>query len=264
MQQTPTQTTASHIPVNYDDASHVYSLHGKRYISASQLLGLFKHVFDVEERSRYMADRYGNTPDYWKQKWKAENRKSLERGDSIHDREEQGLYRQRFVNHNPSPLPVLQYPVHTPHILLPDGVYPEMMLWNHDRRLAGRSDKVILYTSSWGYIDPIVTRYADVEDYKTNKKMRTEGWGAAGATRKFPAPLEHLEDCELVDYSLQLSIYMYMLEQMGFVPGKIRLIHFPHEIEGVGTPKPCTIELQYMRAEVLTMLNHYQEKLRVA
>ena len=69
-------------------------------------------------------------------------------------------------------------------------------------------------------------------------------------------PISHLEDCEMTHYTLQLSIYQYMLEFFGYLPGIRRIIHFPHPIEGLGTPSPKPYELPYLRNEVIAMLNH--------
>lgn len=91
-----------------------------------------------------------------------------------------------------------------------------------------------------------------IEDGKTNKRIRDRGYG----NKKMLAPLSHLEDCEMSHYSLQLSIYQYMLEYFGFHPGVRRIIHFPHEIEGLGTPSPAEYELPYLRDEVIAMLTH--------
>jgi hypothetical protein len=104
-------------------------------------------------------------------------------------------------------------------------------------------------------------RVADVEDYKTNKKLRQYGYQYPDGTyRMMLGPLKHLHDCELTHYTLQLSIYQYMLEWMGFAPGRRRIIHFPHAIEGIGIPPIKTYELPYLRAEVIAMISHLENK----
>jgi len=125
-----------------------------------------------------------------------------------------------------------------------------LKLWRHDWRIAGRADKPTIET-----IDGI--RYMHIEDYKTNKIIRTEGFTERdGAKRKMLGPISHLEDCELTHYTLQLSLYQYMGEYFGFRPGNRRIIHFQHEIEGLGTPSPKIIELPYLRNEIIMMLKY--------
>lgn len=245
-----------HYSVDYDHDRHRYSFRDRRYTSATQLLEQFIPPFDVEERSVYMAHRYGNTPEYWKQKWRGGNRESLERGDIIHDREERHLYQKKFIDYNPLLLPVLrpEENYRAPLINLPDGVYPEMKLWRHDHEIAGRSDKVIL--TSWGYVDPV--RTANIEDYKTNKKIAKFGYQdpVTMKTRKLLGPLSHIEDATYWHYALQLSVYQYMLEYHGFLPGYRKLIHFPHPTDEFPNPKPVPYDLPYLRDEVIAMIKY--------
>lgn len=259
-----------HYSVDYDHDRHRYSYRDRRYTSATQLLEQFIPPFDVEERSVYMAHRYGHSPLYWKQKWRSGNRESLDRGDFIHDREECSLYQQKFIDYNPLLLPVLKpaEKYHNPLINLPDGVYPEMKLWRHDHEIAGRSDKVILYTMPimgiWEQLnkkageipDPNKKRIANVEDYKTNKKIAKFGYQdpVTMKTRKLLGPLSHIEDATYWHYTLQLSIYQYMLEYHGFEPGYRRLIHFPHPTDEFPNPKPVPYDLPYLRDEVIAMI----------
>lgn len=266
MQETSTADYDIHAPVDYDDSRHLYSYRGRRYTSATQLLDQFIPPFDVEERSVYMAHRYGHTPQYWKDKWRTGNRQSLDRGDRIHDREEQSLYQRRFIDYNPEPLPVHTLSTwsrlyNDPLINLPNGVYPEMKLWRHDHMIAGRSDKVILQTVHRTQFMPNLRspiRVADIEDYKTNRKIQKFGWQSheGGPTRKMLAPLDHIEDAEFWHYALQLSLYQYMLEWHGFYPGTRRLIHFPHPTDEFPDPKPVPYELPYLRQEAVLMIHH--------
>lgn len=270
IEQRVAELSDRNIPVNYDDAQHKYSLNGTTYTSATQLLEHFKRPFDVEERSVYMAGKYGHTPQYWKDKWRSGNRKSLVRGNDLHDDQEQSLYKQKFVDYNPVPLTVFDPSIALksglPFISLVDGVYPEMKLWRHDHRIAGRSDKVILRTgivAPDGDVWPLC-RIADIEDYKTNKKIQKYGFqDKYGITQKMLDPISHIEDAEYWHYALQLSIYQFMLEYHGFYPGKRRIIHFPHPTDEFPDPKPVTYELPYLRKEVVAMLYHYETKIAV-
>jgi hypothetical protein len=260
-------------PVDYDDPSHRYYLGNRVYRSASQIVGRCVEPFDVEERSRHMAFKYGRTPAYWQQKWRDINTRSLVRGSGIHDAQEQFLYNQGFDYIDGKRQPVHQLrevggalsvllggmraltllgrgQVYHRYEMLPDGIYPELKLWRHDWGIAGRSDKVTLDTVGG-------VRVAHVEDYKTNAKIaRRSLW------EKFLLPpLSQLEECEFNEYALQLSLYMFMLEYFGFTPGRIRLIHFPHPIEGLpGVPDPVVLDVPYLRDDVLRLLAHLQQQ----
>lgn len=240
-------------PVDYDDALHRYSHQEQTYLSATQILEHFKNKFDTKAESERMADLYGHTPQYWAAKWKGETDSSLVRGNKIHTREEEELYRKSFVEMRPVNLTVQRVPEHVAYHDLPNAIYPEMKLWRHDCRIAGRSDKVILLGTK-------EDRVADVEDYKTNKRIRKFGYQRRdGSIQMLTSPLTHLMDCEEVHYGLQLSLYQFMLEYHGFYPGSRRIIHFPHPIEGLGTPKPMTYNLPYYRDEVIAMIKYLQK-----
>lgn len=239
------------IEVSYDDPTHRYFLGSTIYQSATTIVSQFYEHFDTESQIVRMAHKYGETPDYWRTKWREDNQKSLVRGQSIHSYEERFLYNRGYscINGNTHIVHPCKNRINSIG-KLSDGVYPELKMWNHIWRIAGRADKPTFET-----INGI--RFAHVEDYKTNKIIRKEGYSDSKIPeRKMLYPIQHLPDCEYTHYTLQLSIYQYMLEYFGFKPGIRRLIHFPHEIEGLGTPNPKVYELPYLRIEVLAMLGH--------
>lgn len=256
---------AQHHEVNYDDAAHRYYVGDTTYISATQLVAKFHTKFDVIERSEYMAHRYGNTPEYWRAKWKRENLNSLDRGNGIHNYEENKLYRKGY-DLLPYPVPVQERVGGNGRnkilINLTDGVYPEMMLWRHDCKIAGRADKAIIASDTieeerhFKYVHHI--RRMSFDDHKTNKIIRTESFQREGKYDMMLGPIDHLQDCELNHYILQLSIYQYMAEYHGFYPGKRRILHHRHLIPGVAsTGEPKIIELPYLRDEVIAMIKAY-------
>lgn len=254
-------------PVHYEDSTHTYSLDGYRYISATQLVGRFKNKFDTPERATYMADRYGQTPEYWINKWNDIRYTSLERGTGIHNEREQWLYANGGLNtfHDSfgHRLPLINYP---------DGTYPELLLWRHDAQIAGRTDKCIItkgYTLPWtndsflrgtysGQAEVPVIRIMDIEDYKTNRVLKTQSFGTKElGYLMMKGCLSHLQDCDINHYALQLSIYQYMAEYHGFFPGYRKIIHYQHPVEGIGTPHPKEYQLPYLRNEVIQMIETY-------
>ena len=249
--------------VQYDDTIHRYYVGSQTYTSATQLVENFKNKFETERMAEWMEHRYGNTKEYWIAKWKKDNSDSLDRGNSIHEREEKKLLLKGY-DLQPFPVPVQESQEDVDYYQLPDGVYPELKLWRHDCALAGRADKVYLYTVPTGMTPTRlqngfryeVTRYMTLDDHKTNKIIRTESF-QNWETKKFAmmlGPLSHLMDCEMVHYSLQLSIYQYMGEYHGFQPGRRRIIHHRHPVPGISSTGPKITELPYLRNEVIAML----------
>lgn len=256
--------------VGYDDAQHRYFNGDQTYTSVTQLIDRFKNKFDTPERAQYMADRYGMTHEYWIAKWDKIRTKSLERGNRIHDDNEMVSYGRGVEKVAGTVMPVQNrglLPVDIPYAQLPDGIYPELILWSHKYRIAGRADKIILHTSKYTaaktmygktYKAEIYTRSADVDDYKTNETLHFESFYDHTNKKHLMmlGPLSHLQDCSMNHYTLQFSLYQFLLEEFGFLPGERTLIHYPHEIEGLGTPNPKPYKLPYLRNEVIAMLNH--------
>jgi hypothetical protein len=137
---------------------------------------------------------------------------------------------------------------------LPDGVYSELVLWNHFYEIAGQADIVYIET-----VDGV--RYIDIDDYKTNKKIDETSYQNP-RTKKYKMmqkPLGTVMDCNHGHYSLQLSLYAWMLEQFGF---KVRNINFQHW-NNVGTKEEPHYEfnrdfpISYLGKEIKKMLDHY-------
>ena len=261
-----------HKEVGYDDAQHRYFNEDVTYTSVTQLIDKFKNKFDTPERAQYMADRYGMTAEYWTTKWDKHRIKSLVRGNKIHDENEMVSYGRGYEKVETQVMPVQNrnlLPSNLPYDQLPNGIYPELILWSHKYKVAGRADKIILHNGPFkvtreyepGKFYEYWTneqRAADVHDYKTNETLHFESfYNYRDKTHVMMlGPLSHLMDCSMVHYTLQFSLYQFLLEEFGFLPGQRTLIHYPHEIEGLGTPDPKPYKLPYLRNEVITMLNH--------
>ena len=250
--------------VQYDDPSHTYSLNGKQYLSASQIVGLFSQPFDGPAVAARYAAENGFTPEYWLAKWEEKKNKSLVRGNTIHDANDLSLNARMIDVIDGEVIPVRGdiYDDSYPWYQRPDGVYTERMLWHHGYNIAGRSDKVVRRTHHHKL--PLdnsqaahIVRLADVEDYKTNEKLEFVSYRFRnGRYKMMLEPLSHVMDCNMAHYTLQLSLYMFMLEYQGFEPGRMYIKHYPHPTEENPNPKPVYHNLTYMKREVIAMLNH--------
>ena len=77
-----------------------------------------------------------------------------------------------------------------------------------------------------GQIDQIFynkeSKKFDIYDWKTNKEISC--WSVWH--KKMLGPFQSLDECELNSYSLQLSIYKWLLEKQGFKIDKLNLVWF--------------------------------------
>jgi len=143
---------------------------------------------------------------------------------------------------------------------------PEHFLYLPSMKIAGQSDKV---TVAGGRVD--------ILDYKTNKEIKTQGFkNYEGITQKMLFPVNHLDDCNLNHYTLQLSIYMYVILKHNPLlrAGNLTLQHIIFEEEFDKDPYGYPIytkdehgnpiiknivqyKLPYLKDEVISLLQDY-------
>jgi hypothetical protein len=95
--------------------------------------------------------------------------------------------------------------------------------------------------------------------HNTNKEIKTKGGfnSQTRATTKMKYPLNNLDDCNFYHYSLQLSTYAWMLQQINpeFVIKDLILNHYDHK--GNNTLYHC----EYLKHDVERMLAYYKKQL---
>lgn len=84
--------------------------------------------------------------------------------------------------------------------------------------------------------------YNLIKTHNTNEKIRTEN-----KFQKMKAPLAHLDDCELSHYTIQLSLYAYILEDKGYEIMELGIDHFNTEIT-----------VPYLKKEVENIILDYE------
>lgn len=251
--------------VRFNEADHTYwNEAGKLYTGATTLLGEYKNKFDTKAISERSASRYGGTPADYVAKWAKTTDHACTRGTHFHLLKETAQYGEAtWLN----PLTGIRYPVINQSLELkkrpgshypvtddmPDGVYPEMLVWNHPTRTAGQTD--------WALIDD---KFVDIDDWKTNKVIKTLGYFnyKEDKFQMMKGPLSHLHDCNHVHYSLQTSLYAYMIEQTGRTVRNLQFTHFPplytdFETGEPGPPdehNPVVYPVKYMKDEIEEIL----------
>jgi len=132
------------------------------------------------------------------------------------------------------------------------NVYPELLLSrisdDGELRVAGQADLIII-----DGLDVYVL------DYKTNKKIDMKSFydPRLKKSAKLKYPLNNLDDCNFMHYSLQLSTYAWMIEKLDsrFNIKKLMLIHIDHS--DIITEYEC----QYLKSDVERMLAYYKKQL---
>jgi hypothetical protein len=266
--------------IRFDPEKHAYvSDTDQVYISATKLIGSYKQPFDAvaaatkaskNRKSKWYRMNLEEIMDVWEK----EKNRSTTLGTWYHDQREKDLLECTTVSYNNFELSIYNCQYNTDGYKiageqkLEDGIYPEHFLYLASAGVAGQSDRV---TVSGGVVD--------ILDYKTNKEIKTEGFkNYEGITQKMLFPLNHLDDCNLNHYTLQLSLYMYIILKHNprLSAGKLTLQHIVFEEEfdkdpygyplyvkdADGNPiikNVITYTVPYLKDEVITMLEHYKQ-----
>ena len=216
---------------------------------------LNSHKFDKEILGTYGISEldFNKTQQGILDEWDKTNRESCERGTKIHAAIEKSMYDMganvslkkfgvggKFVCDKGRTL-----------LDLENGVYPEYLISNTSEdnllRLAGQIDLLVKEGNN------II-----IMDWKTNKEIKTKsGFDTkTKSTAKMLYPLGNLDDCNYYHYTLQLSTYAWMIQQINpnFIIKDLIMVHFDHN------NKQTVYHLDYLKDEVERMLSHYKKQ----
>ena len=181
------------------------------WLSVTSLLSNFKQPFDADGIAVKVAKSkkskwYGMTPTEIKEAWKAEAKRATDLGTWYHNQREADICEIQNMERHGYTIPIFK-PIevdgikHSPEQKIKDGVYPEHMMYLKSAGICGQSDLV-----------EVVNGVVHITDYKTNKEIKVEGFtNWEGVTQKMASPVNHLDDCHLNHYALQLSMYMFII-----------------------------------------------------
>lgn len=204
------------------------------WISVTRLIHYFKEPFDEikmsEQCSKGKNPKYcGKKPEDIRAIWKAENTRAVTLGSWYHDQREKDILSCNTITRSGIDLPII-HPLMDGNVkLAPEqglvaGIYPEHFIYLKSAGICGQADRV-----------EIVGDKIDLYDFKTNKEIKKEGFKMGTKTKKMLGPLSHLDDCNFNDYSLQLSIYMFMMLKHNYnlEPGIMQIEHIEFEIDHI-------------------------------
>lgn len=252
--------------VIFNEAEHSYTAENsrKRYTSCTQLISKFKQPFDKEKISKAYAAKHGGTAKGWQDKWAKISKEACDKGTAFHVKKENeilesiGKTHTELVQHpSPSPehLPQESYKRVTQlefdSIL--DGIYTEVVLYNHYFEIAGQVD-VVTFDKE----------FFDIDDHKTSRVINRYSFRhPRTGYKQMKAPLQKLMDANYWHYALQINLYAFMIEQLtGKKARNLQFTHYPPDVfEDDGISKEGVVyKVPYMREEVLAMLKEFSKK----
>lgn len=276
----------------FNDEHHLYinKKEGYKYISATTLIGLYEQPYDSDFWSMYKTFERLADPELWAkhrktfleykrysdksfvvlninkedalemqkqilQEWADKKNESCSRGTRIHAEREEFLYDNGAVclqkfgigGSLPSYKGVHKLDVE-------NGIFPEYFIsWTSEDgllKIAGMSDIVIKNG------DEVI-----IGDWKTNAEIKTKGYydSKTKKTQCMRFPLNKIPDVNFYHYSLQLSLYMWLLQQQypNIKCGGLFIWHIDHD--GNETKYDCP----YLKDEVEKMLKHYKKRVKI-
>ncbi len=243
--------------LTFDESKHTYvDNHGSRYTSVSRLIKRIAQPFNAPTIARDKAEReipqdeqnreqlVQNRAAFLQAEWRQKGAAACELGTSIHEVIEAALNRV-----NPPHQPrddrekaLFAHAWDAANSILARASWhrAEMTLWSPRLYVAGTCDLLAVVGSTLHVID-----------WKTNAEIKRTGYQG----QRCLSPVDHLEDCHLTHYTLQLSLYARLLRSEGYlqhIPPNITDIrlHVAHITETGVTWIPCH-QLALETAELL-------------
>ena len=185
--------------------------------------------------------------------WDAENRKSCDRGTKIHADLENSFYSKKD-DINLSKFEIggkFECRKDYSELDIENGVYPEYLISrvspDGKLRIAGQIDLLVKKGNK------II-----IADWKTNKKIETKSFynSKTKSSVRMKFPLNNLDDVNYWHYTLQLSTYAWMVQQLNpeFEIEDLVLVHFDH------SDNMTVYHLPYLKTEVIKMLSHFKKE----
>jgi len=244
-----------HHVIKFGEKWHTYTdQNGTSYTSGTKFVGQFFPKFDMvamsEKCSAGENPKYkGREPEEIRAEWAAEGDRGRTEGTLVHNYAE-GLMCGWSPENMPTPISERTETMF-PHVKRTvqelrrryEFVSAEMMLFSPDLRLAGQAD-IIMYEKE--------TNTIIIGDYKNNKELTTENYW-----QKAFKPIEHLDDCSIAHYTLQLSAYRYLMEREGYFPG---ITNYRQEIIHLRPDGFEIIGLENYRYEIIEMVDAWRQK----
>ena len=205
------------------------------WTSVTSFISKFKPKFDAKAQAKKSSKNkrskwHGMTQKEILAAWDGETQRAIKLGNWYHDQREEGMLDFKTIEREGIEVPIIRPIVDSkgikiaPEQKLLEGVYPEHFAYLKSASLCGQADLVT-----------IVNGKVNITDYKTNKEIKEKGFtNWEGITSKMYKPLSHLDDCNLMHYTLQLSIYLYIILKHNpkLKPGKLVIQHVSFEKEG--------------------------------
>lgn len=223
----------------------------------SLLLSKKKIDFDVE--AYVNPEEFKRTKEFIIASYEEKRKLSSEYGTEIHRQKEEKFYSGSEINPKDC------------GFLLHDGFFAcERNNFDLNRSKAVLPEYLIYYSDKdnlvnlAGQMDLLIKDNNDIYiyDYKTNENgIESKSYynSFTKTSKKMFHPLNNLDDCKLMHYTMQLSIYAWMLQQINpaFNIKRLCLIHIDRQ------NKETEIDVDYRKDDVIKLIKSYKRKQKI-
>lgn len=275
--------------IAFNETEHIYwnVLTGRVHISVTQLIHKYVQPFDKEFWSTYKAlerlltkeqfsfekkqllntkrinishfyDMYELTEDVILEEkqnvldeWETKNKKSTDRGTLIHNKIENTFYQNETCKLQKFGLGgVFSCKKDYYELDLEKGVYPEFLIYyeDDDIALSGQIDLLIKDGNEF-----------HIYDWKTNEEIKQKSY-YNNFTKKYDTmkyPLSEIMDCNFMHYTVQLSLYGWMLKQLNpnYIIKSLNIVHYGHD------DSVTDYSIDFLEKEINNLIIDYKKQL---
>lgn len=232
--------------VTYYDEPHKYFIGKQQLTSVTTVIGKYKQPFDADYWSAKKAEERGVSKEQVLAEWDKIKEDACVRGSHLHE------YMDHLTHNRVFPIPVVDDLKVQAHLFYNDfikknvAVRTEFVVCDEELGIAGMID-LLAYN--------LQKRQFYIIDYKTNKKFSRNN-----PYQRYKKPLDHLEECEFNTYSLQTSLYRYIIEKnTGIQLGESYIVWFNEEEESYHP-----IHCPYLKNDIENVIKHFSENHKIA
>jgi hypothetical protein len=261
--------------LQFDPGTHSYRdlSYNKALVSVSHILKDLKTEFEEKRMAGFVAKKEGKTLEQVLQEWEIKRRRSTDYGSLMHEAmENAALFNNNYDYENTwknlrmlmgmdeigSFLHFRSLMMHVMNRLTQYPVcLPEFRIYDPASGVCGTMDIVCQRTVGRNGGNNVTV---DLYDFKTNiengiqyDSIKRKGLEIVkDYNRRMRFPVEHLEDCNYTHYSLQLSLYAYMIETWFKVHiGRLGIWYINRDFSIWDVP------VVYMKSEIMDILKHF-------
>lgn len=223
--------------VEFKDFDHTYCKNKVKLTSVTKILGFYKNPFDPNGHIiRACAKRDGVSVEQIREQWNKTKEEGLVRGKNFHRQAEHFIKTGQILEEDYKDI-IQQFA----EFKFKGKLFSEIGLHSDKYSIAGTCDLIELFDDN-----SFITF-----DFKSNKRFTIKS-----KYNKFLLhPLEHLPECDLTTYSLQLWIYNLMLEEHGYKIKKgSTILYINPEIRKIDK-----YPILNLKKEAKSLLKHFKE-----